>query len=216
MFLETDLTYNDNGDLLHFFDNECFRKSFHIYSNSQLSLRDHFVLMYTNERAAKKKRSDEWNQLQNMIINAQDNGWTILENLWRHKHFKLLRLYREYMQRDNAAEAVELQPVQKLLKAFFEAVPDISEEMQSAMAKYRTALEQEQQGEEENIFPEREFNAQVAMMSTPLPFFHFRDWNEVTRDPKIKLESNTQRIRREWTAKYGNRWYSLTQQFPPK
>lgn len=72
MFLRTDFTYNDNGDLSYFFNNGGrFRNGSSSYYNSELSPREHYMLMYdtAEERAILNNRKFE--QLRDTITTEQ-------------------------------------------------------------------------------------------------------------------------------------------------
>lgn len=234
MFLETDLTYNDNGDLTNYMRYGTFGESVTRYSKTEMTPKEKYIMLYKQGRQARLKLAFNPLKIARRNLDIENPEWRERAfknqkrryrrmNAWKIRQLaSLVKKYAAHeasvVTRQESGEKVQLVP-------FFVAMQQLAQEPLNAepidflvdqkLVDYIT--EQWMLGP--NPLTAEQLNLLYQLIrryQTRTPALSYREWNDQFRDPSVTMESKRARVERQWREKYGDRRpYSLTSQYPP-
>lgn len=188
MFLRTDLTYNDNGDIFYFEENGSYRNSYKKYSKSKLTPKEKYVQMYRAQlKADKLPLSDR---------EAQRDTRSALAAV-----FSASKLLVKYYERK--ASGAPLLPHQKRIEEILalseeeiNQLPELTGKQQSGLNRVSTLLNVPN---DDQSIRDRNVLVRHGYKFTP-----FKEWNQETDPLQTKEQKRRQKAAEEWDRRWGD------------
>ena len=181
MFLRTDLTYNDSGDIFYYERNGTFRKTFYPFSKTSLNPKEKYIQLYQADLRAKKLPLETRPTRKRKFFQGIDSAYNIVKNYNERKASKKPLL--PYQLR-----------IQEILDSEDEGTP-LTDPEAMHLVTFRNRR---------NI-DEDTFMQIVKLVKHGYEFLPFTDWNSAFDDPtleKRKEEVEQERREREFQEKW--------------
>jgi len=182
MFLRTDLTYNDNGDISFWEQNGTYRHSYSKYSKTRLTPKEKYVQLYRAQLKLNREPTSEY------------AGWTHTRRLINRAFKLLLKYYR----RKDANQP--LHPYQERIEALLSSEEELRE-----LSSLEVSLMADLQFVNAPIFEEYPGMLEgVKRLYLQYKLTPSTDWNEQVEPLPSVEQRRREKEAEEWQRRWGN------------